>query len=502
MTHKTLTAVLNRLAVLLVIALSVATTACNSKEEDSPLTEDLTTASVAVTAFSLSPDIRVMKNLDSVFFSIDLEHGVIFNADSLPKGTNVTKLIPKISYPSSVKSATIEMTGGTHREGTVNYYTSSNDTIDFTGNVSLTLATANDKITKTYTLKVNVHQQDPDTIYWDRVYTSDFPKGKKEPIAQKSVMAGNGRVYTLIMEDFSYSVASTSDIFSGEWEVKEVEGRRVLDIESFTAGNGNLYVTDSNDNLLISDDGASWSPVPVSAPWHRVIGMYGDVLIGVGSDGKMACYPEGALPSVSLPEGFPTEGESSTIQYSNRWSAQPTIVVFGGYRADGSISQSSWAFDGSQWTDIADKPLPPLADLSVVKYYSYLNSATNGILKEFDVYLAFGGCDSDSNVNNTVYITYDQGITWQRAPQYMQLPEGVKAGYGVTALSPSVEMTGNLSDRWKTASAPRKLPFIIDGDLIKWECPYIFLIGGMDDGKFIDKIRCGVLQRLTFVPLF
>lgn len=482
----------------MIIGMGILATACNAKDEDSPEDTYITTESVAVTGFSLSPNFRVMRNLDSVYFSIDLEHGVIFNADSLPKGTDVRKLVAVISYPSSVTSAVIEMTGGTY-EGSINYYSNPSDSIDFTGDVKLTLGTAKNEITKTYTLKVNVHKEDPDTMYWDTMSSDRLPSQMENPIAQKTVVAGS-KFFCLVEEsDGSYSMAVTNDIFEGFSSPSTLNLPFKPEIESFTANNdGGLFILGDGD-LWESADGRAWTVTETG--WDQIIGMYGSALLGVSS-GRLISYPSSAVPSMEMPEGFPVKGCSNPIEISNRWASEPTIVIFGGTDGSGRLSSSSWAFDGSQWTDIADKALPPLEGLSVVDYYSYLNSASNSLLKEFEVYLAFGGRDETGNLNNTVYVTFDHGITWQRAQKYMQLPDGMQAGYMANALSVSKTLNSNLSDRWKI-SPRRRLPFEIDGDVIKWECPYIFIFGGYNsDSVLNDRIRAGVLQRLTFAPLF
>ena len=42
----------------------------------------------------------------------------------------------------------------------------------------------------------------------------------------------------------------------------------------------------------------------------------------------------------------------------------------------------------------------------------------------------------------------------------------------------------------------------IDGYNVKWECPYIYLMGGEDaEGMLYNTIWKGVLNRLTFVPI-
>lgn len=494
--YRNLARYIRVLSIWCALALSVILTACNAKDDET-LSDSYTTDSVAISKFSLTADLRVMANLDSVFFSIDLEHGVVFNADSLPKGTNITKLVPKITYPSSVTFAEIEMTGGTHREGTVNYYKNASDTIDFTGDVTLTLGADNQAIKKTYRLKVNVHKEDPDTIYWDNTASLPLPSRLPEPVAQKSVADGNN-VYCLIEEaDRTFTLSRSSDIFAGSWSKHLIDPGFTPDVESFTLSPEGTFFVIAGGNLMSSADGTSWSLA--ASGWSSIIGNYHGILLGT-SGGVMISWPEGAMTDIALPEGFPVSGYSAPIEFANRWSDNSTLVLFGGAKADGSLSAASWAFDGKSWADIANQPLPALEGIAVVDYYTYLNSTSNGLIKEFEVYLAFGGRDALGNASETVYITYDQGINWRPAPAYMQMPEGMDAGYMVSALAIGTSMESNLSDRWK---ARRKLPFEIDGDIVRWDCPYIFLFGGFDTNMKLNReIRSGVLQRLTFVPLF
>lgn len=505
MTHKFIYPLFTCLLVLAALGMSLALYSCNASEEEVENDSYLAAASVAVTNFHLSPDIRVMRNLDSVFFSIDLEHGVIFNADSLPKGTNVGKLTPKITYPQSVSSAIIEMKGGSHREdSSFDYARTPTDTVDFTGNVTLTLSTADNKITKTYSIKVNVHQEDPDTLYWDNLASMNLPSRLPDPLNQRSVAYGSGVLSLILENDNSYTLATSSDVFEGRWTKKALSLSFTPNVRSMAAAaDGTLYMLSEDGDLYTSADGSEWSRL--DSGWDEIIGTFGDVLLGTGRNeyaGLMLSWPRDSYPEIELPEGFPATGFSNPIVFSNRWTSDPTIVIFGGESSLSDGNSASWAFDGSQWVNIAESPLPALSGISVVSYYSYLKSATSGLLKEFEVYLAFGGKDSKGNVNRTVFISYDRGIQWQKAQEFSQLPDFISAGYSLDAISLGTEMQSNLSDRWKSQSR-RKLPFQIDGDLVRWECPYIFLFGGFDNtDKLIPEIRSGVLQRLTFTPLF
>ena len=72
---------------LCIAALFLSGISCNSTD-DEEITYTIS-ESVRVTSFSLAANDSVLANLDTVFFTIDLNGGQIFNADSLPVGTDV-----------------------------------------------------------------------------------------------------------------------------------------------------------------------------------------------------------------------------------------------------------------------------------------------------------------------------------------------------------------------------------------------------------------------------
>ena len=84
-----------------------------------------------MTSFSINKNDKVLTGLDSVFFSIDLVNARIFNADSLPKGTDVSKLVIKIGTSSASGCELTFRKLGTSRDTTINYLESPNDSINF-----------------------------------------------------------------------------------------------------------------------------------------------------------------------------------------------------------------------------------------------------------------------------------------------------------------------------------------------------------------------------------
>ena len=80
---------LKKITIFGVLAFIILLSACGSLEEDGIYYSKQNTM---VCAFSLQQDTSVLSNLDSIFFTIDLDRSVIYNADSLPKGTNVSAI--------------------------------------------------------------------------------------------------------------------------------------------------------------------------------------------------------------------------------------------------------------------------------------------------------------------------------------------------------------------------------------------------------------------------
>ncbi|MDE6338611.1 MAG: hypothetical protein K2K97_02340, partial [Muribaculaceae bacterium] len=241
----------------LAIAAGFSITSCNEKTEETEIY--LTPSNVAVTSFVLNADDDVMEHLDSVFFSIDLENGVIFNADSLPVGTKIDKLVATIKYSSYITKATIKMENGTTRTGEINYMESPTDSIDFTGKVTLSISTDNDELAREYLLKVNVHKEKSDSLMWTDKDRSILPARLYNPKNQKS-LAFNGTVVSLIEEsDGSYTFATTDNLYSKNWEQKEITFPFTPNVRSLCATSSSLIILDTDGLMYESTDGFSWT---------------------------------------------------------------------------------------------------------------------------------------------------------------------------------------------------------------------------------------------------
>lgn len=483
----------------LLITLSAASS-CN-KSSDTETFES--PANLTVTGFSLAADIH-NPGLDSAYFSIDLEHGVIFNADSLRKGIKVNKVIPKITFGSTVSEAVIVMNGGTTREGEVDYQKNPTDSIDFTGDVTLRLKAADGTISTSYRIKVNVHKEDPDTLIWTDIESRKIPSRLPAPKAIRTVER-DGNVLCLIEEsDGSLTKATAASFESMNWTSEAIS-------LPFTPNVRTLNMTEDHAWILATDGTLRKGTPTLDAwentgeTWEVMIGAYTESVIGIRNDNGrrvFAQYPMDNLVIKEIPEDFPLTGISNMVTLRNKWTLSPVAFFTGGTDATGHNSDITWAFDGSEWIKLCEGGIPALQGASIIPYYNYRRSADGKTMNEYNVWMLLGGRKSDGSLNRTVYVSYDNGVNWAKGVSSLQLPQQIPAMMDCDALVGDIQLKGNLSDGWTRSDSPQRVNFWTSGDYVIWECPYIYLFGGvLPDGSLSTTIWRGVLNRLTFVPI-
>ncbi|MDE6443392.1 MAG: hypothetical protein K2K64_03070 [Muribaculaceae bacterium] len=480
---------------------------CNSKSSDDEMEIAVTPSTVAVNKFSLKAKSEVAPALDSVFFSIDLDHAVIFNADSLPKGTNVSSLVPVISFAAKMSKAEIAVIG---EQGDtikkIDYLQTTTDSVDFSKRVVLNVSSADGLNSLEYRLKVNIHKQNPDSIGWERIDVSKLPSRLDNPVARKTVVKGD-TPYSFVQEaDNSFSICRATDIFKNEWTSTPLTLPFSPKLESLVASDDAFFTVDDNGALYTSQDGISWTEL--ASGWQSVIGIYGaDTVIGLKQSGDNlihVSYSDGTEKEGGIiPGDFPISGRSAFKTISNKWAEVPTGFFVGGVCRDGSLSGATWGFDGNVWAKL-NESLPEMEGTSIVKYTMFRKapSAVNSS-KDFDAWLIIGGLLSDNSLNRNVYMSFDNGVTWQRTGDTMSLPATFPAVAGADAFTLDKRLEADLADGWTNVrSAGTRADYEIIGTDIFWDCPYIFISGGYaPDGTLSQDIWRGVLMRLNFTPL-
>lgn len=479
--------------------------ACNAKDDG--VEQYVPVSSVAVTSFTLRSDEDVASNLDSVFFSIDLDRNVIFNADSLPKGTDVTKLVPVITFPSTVVSAVITMEGCEHRNGTVDYRRNPSEEIDFSGDVTLRLTASDSE--RSYRLKVNVHKVNPDVFDWRQLSDRALPSLRPAPVAQKTVALADGAATLVAEADGSFSMSFMSLPGETSETPAPFAGGFVPDVRSLASAGGSLYVLDTAGRLHVSSDkGGTWSDT--GADWVTLLGGYGDAVLGIrsGADGLMhTSWPASAgLPESRVAADFPVRETSNPGIYTTKWAGRPLALFAGGRKADGGLSAGVWAFDGRSWTVISNLNPPVLSGATLVPYVLYRATTTSWVKNEENVWLLMGGTSADGKINRDIYVSYDNGVNWYKGDKSIQLPEAMPLLSGFDAVTGMLPASGSLEDAWKLRAGRRdvrrSISYEIDGYEVSWRYPAIYLFGGTDaGGRLYTRITRGVLARVTFMPL-
>ncbi len=440
--------------------------------------------SAAVRAFSLAEDKNVLKNLDSVFFSIDLINAQIFNADSLPYGTKITKLVPVIVTLDGASQIKLTVTRPNQPDTVYDYMNHSTDSIDFTNPVKLHLVSADGAFERNYTIRVNVHQTEVDSLMWSRAERTALPSLFDYPNEQHSTLQGEN-VLCLTRYQNQYCLATGNPVI-GEWNKREVSFTFKPQVNTFTATSDALYILAEDGTLYSSTDGTEWTSTTLK--WHAVYGSYNSTILGSveGIDGwQIQQYPSMAL--TNLPEGMPVSGTSAPVAYSFEMAVSKQMMLVGGRKADGTLSDATWGFDGSNWACISKYHLPEaLEGMVAVPYYtSTVNSAF--IATTYPTIIAFGGQKADGTLSKNVYMSNDYGYTWKKASPLMQLPEHIPAMHSAQAFV--FDITHDVNSR---ASKP----------IESWECPYIYLFGGLNEsGSTMNTVWRGVINRLSYKPL-
>lgn len=476
--------------ICLPLALGLLTVApsCNKADDYEQETYDYSV--VAVKSFSLKNNNAVLHNLDSVFFTIDLNSAQVFNADSLPVGTKINEIKVNVTTSdcSSVKFLVPKEEGDTAE---IDYGADADAKIDFSrGGVKLRLVAFDKKTTRDYSVKINVHKMVPDSLYWSEV--GAYPlAGIKNPTAQKSVKMGNN-AYCLTTDGTSYNMSVASDLYHGAWVDNAANLPKGAKVATLTASDDALYILSASNELLRSTDGLEWQGCGVT--WEAITVGYGKSVVGLElKNGSLyhAIYPANGETLAKAEAGFPVSGNAGAVPFNSKWSQSPQVITVGGRTAAGALTGAVWAFDGHAWAQLSNS-LPAAEGMAVTTYTVATTDSVSWRVNEKEVMLAFGGRSSEGNLR-PVFLSVDMGLNWKPAGKLLQLPAYIPSLAGADLLVFSTQLHIPLPAGVRSrAVAP----------ITEWECPYLYLIGGVDaSGTLQPKVWRGVVNHLSFKPL-
>jgi len=355
-------------------------------------------------------------NLENAVFTLvfdeTIHDSIIVNLDSLPYQTRIDSVYAVFSFKSSSACYLIF-----DNDSLVTY--SSGNPIDFT-KVSQIKNIASDGVTeRTYYIKVNVHQVDPELYVWKKLIDNVYSFTAQD---QKAIYF-KGKIYFFVSSNAGNFLYNSTNGTS--WTEYTINGLPPLatfqDIQIFN--DTTLFLTQNNSNLYFSTDGINWSIYQYADfQFSSLLFVMNNQLwaiVNTINDGKYrsASSNDGSYWQLNneIPANFPISNFTSISFYSR--TKTPKALVINGTSVDNQPLGTRWSTEnGSYWVDfsIEDKSLDSLDQGAPVIFY--------------DDKLFILGRNKEKTEKNYFRQSIDEGLSWQIPDSnYNYLPEDFQA---------------------------------------------------------------------------
>lgn len=349
-------------------------------------------------------------------FVIDQKQRLIYNADSLPVGTDVSKIVVNITADTSW----ILITDQSSAELKDTVWTST-DSLNFESPVKFKVVAYSGVTGATYTAKINVHKQVPDSLQW-----SCLGNGFDKTVERQKAVVWNGKVHVFARQGSKVALTTTGTHDGKDWTpLQTLDLPDGADYASAMAWGDRLYILAGN-RLYCSTDGTEWKEAGGDTGISCLLaGVYTTgcrMLYAVDTENRFVESADGADWSAGeeVPAGFPLTGISYAVSPLSTNSHIDRVTVMGetGLSTDTAAIAWSRLTTESRWLDYpADEEkgqyCPKLAHIGMVRY--------NGR------FYAFGGPGTKNGEEipafSCFYESENQGVSWSPKTRYMFFPE-------------------------------------------------------------------------------
>ena len=189
-------------------------------------------------------------------FIIDQVERRIYNADSLPVGTNVSKVVVEITADTPYILIVADKDS----------LWTSTDSLNFENPVKFKVMAQSMEYGAVYTAEINVHKQEPDSLVWSNL-SSDFNGSAIQ--AQKAVYF-NDKIYVFARQNEGKVAVTTTSITDGHsWSALQPLSLEKADYSTAMTWGDHLYIIAENQ-LYQSENGTDWSKIE-SAPKLKML---------------------------------------------------------------------------------------------------------------------------------------------------------------------------------------------------------------------------------------
>lgn len=413
------------------IAVFFAATSIMTSCLDNDVDQITYTSETSITGFSLGTlhIYRVGKDkngLDSPYvdtldcsnypFTIDQINRTITNKDSLPVGTHIDKVITSITYDAGMLAYKPK---GSERD---TIWTST-DSIDFTDPVEFKVYAYSGVEGKPYTITINVHKQEPDTISWKKFDNNPFSAGN---LSEQKAVYANGKVYVFGKNGngthIEYSDVANDNPTS--W-TPVASTPANIDTYSATAWAGSIYFLAGTNKQLYKLDVNNNNVTQVGTETFEVLiggndtkeELYAvinktsnEVSNSVSYTYKNGVWTEDADPFTQFPAGKPFFSNTTTASYNSNITSTVALCYNQGTTAnDTTALVFNRMSSDNKWEErIQNLPLPNLENVTMIYYDGKL--------------YAFGGGYKEIKPFSQFYCSTDNGLCWRPVTECMAFP--------------------------------------------------------------------------------
>lgn len=364
-------------------------------------------------------------NLGNVKFTIDQLNGLIFNKDSLPYETQVQKVKCTLTYVVGVSGVGVRQ----EAVGDTTIWWNGTDSLDFSQPVHFTTTAYDGLTTKNYKAWVNIHQEIPELMVWERYAAQMIGTEANEQKVVVYPYEGNDAylMYVKIAGVNRLYVSLTTD--ARTWEELPLNGLpENVDISQITPFENTLYAPSAN-GLYSSADGQDWMKAEAPFLVKALLGIVkkgrntssllaavvetGNNIYAFAEMNKEGQWTEGG----TLPDNFPVNGFGS-LSY-NRVSNEYLMIV-AGKDIKGRLLNTTWVTGNAiGW-----------ALLSGEKENFFEKKAGVILAMYDDKFYLTGGINAEDKASKDIYTSLDNGVTWSAADSLKIFPKEYAArGY-------------------------------------------------------------------------
>ena len=337
-------------------------------------------------------------------FAIDQEKCEAYNVDSLPVGTNITRVSTDIKcdgiaylYVDSLQKYELFV---------------ESDSFDFTNPLRILVSATDGSYSREYKISLNVHTLDPNQLYWNKMAVNPAASS-----ADVRMLVKDEALY-LFGCDAEGSVSLFTAVASNAsaWESKSVAGLPLSpNMNSLVQYAGSFYIA-ADGKIYASADGEAWESVACEANVTTLFAASDkdNVLWAVAND-SLACASDvasGFTAVQPLAVNFPLYNLSSIV------APLRTNMNINRFTLIGNASQGAqpqvWSRLSSErkWVNYSPssyntKLCPSLESLVVFTYD--------------DRFYAIGGKGTANGAEvaalSTIYISRDNGLTWEASDE-------------------------------------------------------------------------------------